>query len=110
MSEILSQLHDATLRTIEFDWARKSCTFNFAGAPKIPGSFQLTWSAVEELVVPCKDSWGESVSVLSAKHCGSNRYEFHMQSGDVIAVVSPNYSFKSTVTGRHENPAPGAAP
>ena len=95
MSE-LSKLHDATLLSISFDWARKICTFEFAGAPSIPGPFRLVWSEVEELVVPCKDAWGESVSVLSAKLCGSNRYEFQMQSGDVIAVVAPNYSFNAT--------------
>jgi hypothetical protein len=96
MSELLSQLHDATLLTISFDWRVKSCTFSFAGAPSIPGPFQIEWSAVDELVVPRTDAWGESASVLSAKSCGANRYELQMQSGDVIVVVSANYSLKRT--------------
>lgn len=99
MSEPLSQLHDATLLTVSFDWRAKSCTLSFAGAPSIPGPFQIEWHGVEELLVSRTNAWGESASVLSAKSCGANRYELQMQSGDVIVVVSANYSLKRTAAG-----------
>ena len=100
MSEELPELHDATLLSIQFDWALAQCELTFDGGPAFPGHFSLVWSDVEELVVPRKNSWGESASVLSAQAVAPTRYEFQMQSGDVIAVVSPNYSFKRTAAGR----------
>ena len=48
-----------------------------------------------EVNVPRGNAWGESVSALGAKQVG-NRFEFEMQSGDVIAVEAPNYSLKRT--------------
>ena len=89
MLDILPRLHDATLLSIKLDWAEKVCTFDFVGAPSIPHAFSLVWSDVQELVIPRKDEWGPSVSVMSAKNCGDNRYEIQMQSGDTIVIVSP---------------------
>lgn len=60
------------------------------------GSFSLLFQDVTELLVPAANPWGSSPSVLEAKELAAGRYEFTMQSGDIISVVAPNYSFKPT--------------
>jgi len=94
MSLQLEQLHDASLVAIRFDWSSRTCSLEFAGAPRLLEPFTLTFSGVTELVVPASHPWGSSVSVLSAQDAGAGRYEFQMQSGDTITVVAPNNSFK----------------
>jgi len=95
MSDMLSKLHDATLLSVYLDWPKGQCEFRFAGGPSFPEEFSLVWDEVHALNVPRGNAWGESVSVLGAKQVG-NRFEFEMQSGDVIAVEAPNYSLKRT--------------
>jgi len=96
MSEMVLQLHDATLLEIHFDWALGVCVAKFLGGPSFPGCLSLTWTNVEEIVVPRKYEWGESVSVLDAILHGSDRYEIQMQSGDLIAIVASKFSFEVT--------------
>ena len=87
MSLPLEALHDATLVSIRFDWASRTCAFDFAGAPSHMEPFSISFSSVSELAVPAAYPCGPSVSVLSAKDVGGGRYEFEMQSGDTISVV-----------------------
>ena len=97
MTPALDQLHDATLVTIRFDWATRTCNFDFAGSPQLIESFTVTFTDVIELVIPANWPWGRSVSVLEARDNGSGRHEFEMQTGDIIVVVvGPNNSFKPT--------------
>lgn len=84
----LDQLHDATLLTIRFDWATRTCNVDFSGVPKSSEPFTIAFADVTELVIPAEWSWGRSVSVLEARDAGAGRYEFEMQSGDTIVVVS----------------------
>lgn len=92
----LKELHDASLAAIRFDWATRTCHFDFSGSPKSDVPFSLVFNAVAELVLPAAFPWGPSVSVLEAKVSGIGRYEIEMQSGDTITVVAPNHSFKPT--------------
>jgi hypothetical protein len=94
MSLPFEQLHDASLVAIRFDWSSRTCSLEFAGAPRHLDPFTLTFNGVTELFVPASHPWGSSVSVLSAQDAGAGRYEFQMQSGDTITVVAPNNSFK----------------
>lgn len=84
----LDELHDATLQTIRFDWATRTCHFDFSGVPHRLEPFTITFMDVIALVIPAEWPWGRSVSVLEAKDRGSGRYELEMQSGDTIAVVA----------------------
>lgn len=84
----LDQLHDATLLAIRFDWATRTCNFDFSGVPQLLEPFTITFMDVTELVIPAEWPWGRSVSVLDAKDTGVGRYEFEMQSGDTIVVVA----------------------
>lgn len=99
MSLEIHQLHDATLLALHFDWARRECTFEFAGAPSLLEPFIVTFSDVTELVIPATEAWGSSASVLEVLDQGAGRYDFVMQSGDTIRVIAPDNSFKPTLPG-----------
>lgn len=88
MTPALHRLHDATLLTIRFDWATRTCHFDFSGAPRLSEPFTIMCKGVTGLVIPAAWPWGRSVSVLEARDTGSGRYEFEMQTGDTIAVVA----------------------
>jgi hypothetical protein len=60
----IQQMHDASLVAIRFDWAVRSCTFEFSGAPRLLEPFAVTFTDVLELVVPAGQGWGPSISVL----------------------------------------------
>jgi hypothetical protein len=82
------ELHDAVLQAVQFDWGARTCRFDFRGAPGSPGPFTMTFSLVKELRLPAGLPWGPSASVLRFRDAGSGTYEFAMQSGDTITVVS----------------------
>ena len=83
----LDHLHDATLLAIRFEWATRTCNFDFSGAPQRSESFTIVFTDVTELVIPAAWPWGRSVSVLDARDTGAGRYEFEMQTGDTIVVL-----------------------
>jgi len=88
MSFSLSQLHDATLIAVRFDWVGRTCLLEFAGAPDFVEPFALMFFEVSEVLIPARAPWGPSVSVLEGRSNNSGRYEFSMQSGDTIAILS----------------------
>jgi hypothetical protein len=87
-------LHDASLEAVRFDWKTRTCSFDFHGSPGRPQPFSLTFVEVCALQIPASFPWGPSVSVLEFKSDGSGRFEFEMQSGDTLAVVSASSSFE----------------
>lgn len=91
MTLALNQLHDATFLSIHFDWAERRCIFGFQGSPSLPYPFSLIFTEVSHFVVPVELPWGRSVSVLEATESGVGRFEFKMQSGDVIVVMALGY-------------------
>lgn len=88
MTVALNQLHDATLVSIHFDWATRRCIFEFRGVPSLPQTFSLIFLEVSQLSIPAELPWGRSVSVLTACESRIGCFEFEMQSGDVIVVMS----------------------
>jgi len=84
----LRQMHDATLVTVRFDWAGRTCLLEFSGAPSVAEPFFLMFFQVSEVSIPASAPWGPSASVLEARNNGEGRYEFAMQSGDTIAILS----------------------
>jgi hypothetical protein len=95
----LSDLHDATLLSLHFDWKSRTCHVEFEGAPGHPAPFTFIFTDVQELMVPASLPWGPSVSVLEATELPDGGVVLEMQSGDRISVVSPNHSFKRTPDG-----------
>jgi hypothetical protein len=92
MSLSIQKMHDATLLAIHFDWMSRTCTFDFAGAPTLLEPFAISFFDVTELVVPAKQEWGSSNSVLEVLDQGTGCHDFIMQSGDIIRVVASNHS------------------
>lgn len=84
-------LHDAILRTINVDWAGRSCVLTMAMSES--GSSQLIFSGITELFLPRHEPWGRSVSVNSLTSSGPTKFEIEMQSGDVLSVVAANWQF-----------------
>ena len=84
----LRQLHDATLIAVRFDWVGRTCLLEFAGAPSLAEPFALMFFQVSEVSIPASAPWGPSTSVLEGRNNGNGRYEFAMQSGDTIAILS----------------------
>ena len=87
-------LHDASLEAVRFDWKTRACSFDFYGSPSRPEPFSLTFTEVTALQIPASRPWGPSVSVLEFRSDGSGRFEFEMQSGDTLAVVSASSVFE----------------
>jgi hypothetical protein len=95
MDDAISKLHDATLVSLQLNWAERTCELSFEGAPSIPGQFSLLFDQVAELRVPMAMPWGPSACVLEASFSGGVA-SFAMQTGDTVTLVSCNYSFKRT--------------
>jgi len=91
-----TDLHDATLVSVHFDWQGRTCRLDFAGAPSQLEPFSLTLSGVTQVSVPAVHPWGPSCSVLAAKQLAGGGLAIEMQSGDTITVVAPNNSSKPT--------------
>jgi hypothetical protein len=89
--EALMGLHDATLASIVFDWARRHCTLHFHGAQStdLQHPFAIVFEDVTEVSIPSERPWGPSQSVLEVDCVEPGRYVFVMQSGDEIWVSSP---------------------
>lgn len=94
--DLLPDLHDATLVSVEFEWASGSCVAAFAGSPFGPkGSFRLRWKNVTELHIPRLQGWGPSVSVLSASESSPGNFELQLQSGDLITLRADGVALES---------------
>ena len=80
-------LHDATLVAVDFDWASRTCTLRFAGAPTRPGPFDVTFQRVIGLSISARHPWRSSVSVLSAARTAGGVHALTVHSGDTITVA-----------------------
>lgn len=94
MKPSLYQMHDATLVAIRLNWSERACTFEFAGSPRLPHPFTVTFSEVSDVSIPALHPWGPSVSVLEITVHDGGRYDITMQSGDTITVVASNFAFQ----------------
>lgn len=92
MDDVINHLHDATLVSIQVSWQNRRCEMVFEGAPKIQGPFSLMFVDVTELHVSATMPWVPSASVLAATVTAGGCITIEMQSGDVVSLVSPNFS------------------
>lgn len=90
--ELKPQLHDATLVSVEADWAEKSSRIVFRTYPD--KFLTLQASGLRNLVVPRDEPWGPSVSVNEVREIpgasGVRAVEIEMQSGDTIRSMPPD--------------------
>jgi hypothetical protein len=93
MSDIpdaLSDLHDATLASIEFEWGERRCTLRFHGAPErgLQRPFSIAFEGVTEVNIPAERPWGPSQAVLEVDCVEPGNYVLVMQSGDEIWIAA----------------------
>lgn len=84
-------LHDASLLSIELDWAAGVASLRLRRGPGPLGVLCLQCEGVKMLEVPRSHPWGPSVAVnevtwLPASR-GGGELQIEVQSGDVIRVV-----------------------
>ena|ERR1700693_3236016 len=95
------RLHDAVLKELRVDWAARTCLAEMDafvdGLEKPAQPLRIVWHKVEEVVVPHRDPWGNSVHINSARE-EDGQFMIEMQSGDVIRIVAKNVEF-SVVRG-----------
>ncbi len=86
-------LHDATLRRIELDWAARRVVID---AVADTGEVRIVANKVRRLSCPREDPWGPSASILRLRQqtlSGESpaRLEIEMQSGDVISIDAESF-------------------
>ena len=98
LPEALSNLHDATLTSIEFEWGTRRCTFRFHGAPDrdLQHPFSIVFSQVTEVSIPAEQPWGPSQALLEVDCVEPDKYVLVMQSGDEIWVVADREPVRTT--------------
>lgn len=79
-------IHDATLKSITFDWAAATCKFLIHPVGRNPA--ELIFEGVSNLTIPHMQPWGPSRSINSANQCEPGKYEIEMQSGDTITILA----------------------
>jgi len=83
-------LHDWTLKNIEVTWQSGVVRLDLIPSPGVTKC--LTARGLIELVVPRRQEWGPSESVMSSNgpqpHSGGQRLEILMQSGDSILITA----------------------
>lgn len=92
-------MHDWTLRTIEYVWESSSVTValrRWSRARGAPEDVQLFAGGVVDLLVPRRNEWGPSVSVLecdgpSETADGYQRLVLQMQSGDRLTIIARTF-------------------
>jgi len=92
--KIFSQLHDATLKQVEFIWAEALLLFYFAIEGK---TVCLSAHGVTSISCDRKLPWGPSVSVNEIKidkEGDASKLTIEMQSGDLIVAWIKTYELK----------------
>lgn len=91
-------MHDWTLKGIEVNWQTGTVSLSLISSPGITKS--LTARDLVELVVPRRQEWGPSDSILSSKGPQSRsdnnqQLEILMQSGDLLLIVAREITMPS---------------
>lgn len=83
-------LHDATLSAIHISYEAGRCdlVLRVLGG----GIYQLAFEGFRTLDFPRHQPWGRSCSVNVARQIAAQRYEFELQSGDVLRVEATSWS------------------
>ncbi len=89
-----NQMHDWTLRSIEVSWKSGDVRLHLVSGPDAIN--WLTARDVVMLVIPRRQEWGPSESILNSTgpepHADGQRMEIVMQSGDSIQIIARDFS------------------
>ena len=86
------KLHDATLKSITFEWREALCILELRTSEE--PHCKLIFSAVTHIAVPRNQPWGPSVSINEFREKQPGSFEIELQSGDVIEVKASNFLFE----------------
>ncbi len=91
--ESKTRLHDATLVSIEMNWAAKTTIVAFRTSSD--STVNLIASGSRNAFIPHDEPWGPSVSVNGVREIDGdsdvNAVEIEMQSGDVIRIEAGSF-------------------
>jgi len=90
--------HDATLKSIYFKWAERTCIIDIS-IWNFPNSV-LFFNNVTEIIIPRQDEWGPSSSINKVRNIGTNLFEIEIQSGDVIRINASEWSFDQKISDK----------
>jgi hypothetical protein len=84
-------MHDWTLKNIDIDWQDGVAKLTMISSPE--GLRCITARGFVEIVVPRRQEWGPSESVMHSNgptllEGGRQRLEILMQSGDLVLIVA----------------------
>jgi len=82
-----SNLHDATLVNIEFDWGNALTFVSFKCHNK---NVVIKFSECTNVSIPHENPWGQSASVNATSQDGKT-FKIEMQSGDIISINSGSF-------------------
>jgi hypothetical protein len=86
-------LHDAVLGDVCVSWRERKCVADLSafvdGLTKQAQQWCLTWTGVEEVVIPKREPWGASNQVNAARE-EEGWFVLEMQSGDCIRIAAAN--------------------
>jgi len=84
-------LHDAVLTSISVGWDAARCELRFRLVDR--PSHVLVFEGFTNIELPRRESWGPSSSVNSARQPAYGVFEIELQSGDVIRIEAPRWTF-----------------
>jgi hypothetical protein len=87
-------LHDAILIGVRLSWEEGTCIADIQHGTL--GPCILTFTAVSQLTLPRRQSWGRSASINSFSMPSSGQYEIEMQSGDLIKIEATGMVFTTS--------------
>ncbi|MDO8331937.1 MAG: hypothetical protein Q7T36_15840 [Fluviicoccus sp.] len=87
------RLHDALIGAIHISWESERCDirFNLVGG----GCQWLVFEGFTKLDFPRAEPWGASQSVNTVQEKAPGVFEIELQSGDVLHIVAPHWSYRS---------------
>lgn len=90
-------MHDWTLKSIEVTWQSGTVRLDLISSPGVAKC--LTARDLIELVVPRRQEWGPSESIMSSNgpepHDDGQRLEILMQSGDSLLIIAREITMPS---------------
>ena len=85
-------LHDAVISSIHLSWEADRC--DLVVWPVGRGSHVLSFEGFTNIQLPKREPWGRSASINSARQAQAGLYEIELQSGDVLSIEAPYWSWR----------------
>ena len=89
-------LHDATLKTVRFEWKDATCTLEIEEVSSEP--CRLRFLGVSDVHMPRALPWGPSNSINGLRQSEGNAFEIELQSGDVMVIKAESWQFMGAHT------------